>query len=183
MNKTNGKIAEQSRQKLTQGILELMKTYPYADITVTQISQEAELSRKTFYRLYKSKDEILLGYIDSLINKFFKEIRANELHHYWDIVLLYFDFWKKHSEFLLLLKQNELLYLLMQKSYDAAFSIVSITKPYRPTVQEDSCLTYGMSFSVGGVSYMLMKWIEYGMVIEPKIIVDYLHYGLQSEKI
>lgn len=183
MNNTNAKIAEHSRQKLTQGLLELMKTYSYADITVTQIAQEAGLSRKTFYRLYKTKDEILLGYIDSFINEFLAEIRANELHHYWDTILLYFNFLKKQSEFLFLLKQNELLHLLMQKSYEATFKILSITKPYRLTVQEDSCLPYGRAFSVGGVSCMIMKWVEDGMVIEPKIIVDYLHYGLKSDGI
>ena len=183
MNNTNGKIAEQSRKKLTKGFLELMKTYPYSDITVTQISQEAKLSRKTFYRLYKGKDEILLRYINYLNTEFLSEVHTKELHHYWDTILLYFEYWKKHSEFLLLLKQNELLYLLMQKSYESTFSVLAITKPYRLNVEEDPCLVYGMAFSMGGVSHMLMKWIEEGMSIEPKIIVDYLHYGLQSSGI
>jgi AcrR family transcriptional regulator len=52
MNKTNGKIAEQSKQKMAVALLTVMKQYDYHEITVTQITQEAELSRKTFYRLF-----------------------------------------------------------------------------------------------------------------------------------
>ena len=183
MNNTNGKIAEQSRQKLMQGLLKLMKVYKYAEITVTQISQEAELSRKTFYRLYKSKEEILSGYIDTLTAEFMKQIGINQPHHYWDTILMYFDFWKQHRDFLLILRQNQLLHLLMQKSYENTFQVLSLTKPYRTDSQEDSGLPYGMAFSVGGVSFMLIKWIEDGMETDPKIFVDYIHYGLQNPNV
>ncbi len=180
MNNTNGKIAERSRKKLAHGLLKLMEIYSYAEITVTQISQEADLSRKTFYRLYKSKDEILLGYIDSLTCEFMDKIHIVQPHHYWDTVLLYFDFWKGHKDFLLLLKRNQLLHLLMQKSYDSTFHVLSLTKPYRPNAQEDPCLPYGMAFSVGGVNFMLIKWIEEGLETEPRTFVEYIHHGLQN---
>ena len=42
MNRTNGRIAEESKRKFVGALLELMKVYPYTDITVTQLSQEAE---------------------------------------------------------------------------------------------------------------------------------------------
>ncbi len=183
MNNTNGKIAEQSRQKLIQGLLCSMKTYPYAEITVTQISQEAGLSRKTFYRLYRSKDELLLHYIDLLITEFVEKIRENHIQHYWDTVLQYFDFWKGHSEFLILLKQNQLLHLFMQKSYENTFHILSITKPHRPNFEQDPYLSYGMAFSVGGVSYMLIKWIEDDMAMEPIKFIDYIHHGLKNSQV
>lgn len=43
MNRTNGRIAEESRQKFAAALFKLMKVYNYAEITVTQLSQEAEL--------------------------------------------------------------------------------------------------------------------------------------------
>ena len=55
MNYTNGKIAEQSRNKIARGLLQVMEQYDFKDITVTQIAQEAGLSRKTFYRLFSGK--------------------------------------------------------------------------------------------------------------------------------
>ena len=55
MNQTNGKIAEQSKQKIVKALLHVMEQYDFKEITVTQIAQEAQLSRKTFYRLFSVK--------------------------------------------------------------------------------------------------------------------------------
>lgn len=71
MNRTNGKIAEQSKQKLAAALLEIMKQYEYKEITVTQITQEARLSRKTFYRLFSDKDDILNLLFDGLFQECF----------------------------------------------------------------------------------------------------------------
>ena len=48
MNRSNGSIAQESRKKFAMALFELMKVYQYNEITVTQLAQEAELSRKTF---------------------------------------------------------------------------------------------------------------------------------------
>ena len=45
MNTTNGKMAEQSKEKLAQAMLAIMEQYDYREITITQISQEAGLSQ------------------------------------------------------------------------------------------------------------------------------------------
>lgn len=47
MNRTNSKIAEQSKKKISKALLTIMKQYDFKEITITQISQEAKLSRKT----------------------------------------------------------------------------------------------------------------------------------------
>ena len=60
MNNTNGIIAEQSKKKIAEAMLKVMNTYDYKEITVTQITQEARISRKTFYRHFRDKD--LLAY-------------------------------------------------------------------------------------------------------------------------
>ena len=51
MNTTNGKIAD--------ALLCVMEQYSFKEITVTQISQESKLSRKTFYRLFADKEAVL----------------------------------------------------------------------------------------------------------------------------
>ena len=55
MNTTNGRIAEQSKMKISNALLEIMKQYSFKEITITQLAQEACLSRKTFYRLFTDK--------------------------------------------------------------------------------------------------------------------------------
>lgn len=59
MNNTNGLIAERSKEAIALALLKVMKIYDYKEITVTQITQEAGVSRKTFYRHFSDKDEVL----------------------------------------------------------------------------------------------------------------------------
>lgn len=40
MNRTNGKIAEQSKEKLSKALLIIMEQYDFKEITITQISRE-----------------------------------------------------------------------------------------------------------------------------------------------
>ncbi len=89
MNKTNGKIAEQSKKKLAAALLEIMKQYDYKEITITQITLEAQLSRKTFYRLFSDKDDILTLLFDGLFQECFTQIKAQQVQHYWDVVQVF----------------------------------------------------------------------------------------------
>lgn len=93
MNKTNHKIAEQSKKSLTDALLKVMEQYDFKEITVTQISQEAKLSRKTFYRLFKNKEEILDQFLINIMNEFSQKIKDEEISDYWHIIRMYFDFW------------------------------------------------------------------------------------------
>lgn len=91
MNITNGKIAEQSKEKLAKALFTIMKQYDYREITITQIAQEAELSRKTFYRLFKGKEELLDFCFANLFQEYRRLIKSRQLEHYWDVVQCYFD--------------------------------------------------------------------------------------------
>ena len=74
MNTTNGIIAERSKEAIASAMLEVMKIYSYDEITVTQITQEAGLSRKTFYRHFNDKEQVLKYLFDSLYQECVEEI-------------------------------------------------------------------------------------------------------------
>ena len=59
------------RQRIGAALFELMKVYNFKEITVTQLAQEAELSRKIFYRLFNDKDDVLKIVFDRLFYDFF----------------------------------------------------------------------------------------------------------------
>ncbi|WP_143803627.1 TetR/AcrR family transcriptional regulator, partial [Oenococcus oeni] len=64
----NGKqrMVEQSKQWLSEALIELMKTKDYQDISITEIAQKAELSRKTFYHSFKNKEAVINYLCDQL---------------------------------------------------------------------------------------------------------------------
>jgi AcrR family transcriptional regulator len=180
MNRTNGRIAEESKKRFAEGLLELMKTYPYPDITVTQLSQEAELSRKTFYRLFNDKDDVLKLLFDGLYYECFTQIKGQNIRRYWDLVQLYFDFWESRKEILLLLSRNGLLPRLFEYVYRNAQPIFTAVRTEETTQSFAPTLPYLLAYSVGGMHSMLMKWAESGMTTPSTALIQQLKVGFQS---
>lgn len=81
-----------TKDLFANALLVLLKQYTYKEITITQIAQEANLSRKTFYRTFEGKDELLQYIFTSLYKQCENEIVDKKAQHYWDVVQCYFDF-------------------------------------------------------------------------------------------
>lgn len=180
MNTTNGKIAAQSKQKMVRALLTLMNPYDYREITVTQIAQEAHLSRKTFYRLFSGKDEILALFFEDLFQECFTRIRAQELRHYWDAVQLFFDFWEERKDLLLLLQKNDLLQRVFEQSCQYAMEVFAFVRSKEAANSLSVPLPYILAYSVGGMHSMLLKWVEKGMDIPSAELIAKLKAGFMS---
>jgi len=99
-----------SERKLFEALCVLLTKKPYCKISVTEIAQKANLSRHTFYSHYFSKDEILLRKIEQIFSKIdHKDMK--ELTFY-DIICMLIQIFEKNREFLLLLKNNGLSWMV-----------------------------------------------------------------------
>ena len=183
MNTTNGKIAARSRQKLMDALLTVMERYDYREITVTQLAQEAGLSRKTFYRLFSHKDEILSLLFEKLFGECFSRIKAMDLHHYWDVVQVYFDFWEERKDLLFLLQKNGLLPRVFERSYQYAIQVFTFVRSEELADALSLPLPYLLAYSVGGMQSMLLKWVERGMEVPSSALIAALKTGLTSDLI
>lgn len=161
MNKMNYRIALQSKRMLMDGLIKLMETYDFSIITVTQICQEAGLSRRTFYRLYNTREDILNGYMSTLAEEFIHMVAEVSPCHYTEVAAVYFEFWKQHETFLNLLKKNNLLDIIYRISGDLAPVVFQKVKPDMEL--EGMALSYSLSYSFGGLNGMLIRWVEEGM--------------------
>ena len=176
MNKMNYRIALQSKEMLTNALLKLMETDDYSQITVIQLCQEADLSRRTFYRLYETKEDVLHEYMGSLIEHFKGMVSEAAPEHYTEIAAIYFNFWKHHSNFLKLLRRNNLLGMLYQTAGEVAPSVFQIANPDNHT--DYSVLAFALSYSLGGLNGMLIRWAEDGMKISPDELTSVLKQTL-----
>ena len=181
MNNTNGIIAEQSKKKIAEAMLKVMNTYDYKEITVTQITQEARISRKTFYRHFRDKDEVLKHLFDSLYQECLSSITESGIHHYWDVVQCFFDFWEKHAKTLILMKRSNLLPQLFEESYDRSFEVFRSVRTADIADHYGDQLPYLLAYSIGGMNSMLIKWIEGGMSVSSSTLISCLREGFSSE--
>ena len=181
MNTTNGKIAVQSKHKMVQALLKIMEVYEYKDITVTQIVQEASLSRNTFYRLFKDKDEILRMLFEDLFDQFFEQVKKQKIESFWNVMQLYFDFWLEKKDLLLLLQKNHLLQRMLEQTYDKSSQVFQFVHANDKGNEASLPLSYLLAFSVGGMHNMLIKWVECGMEIPAKQLIEKLRACLMYD--
>lgn len=183
MNRTNGKIAEQSKEKISKALLVIMEQYDFKEITITQISQEAHLSRKTFYRLFSGKEDVLTFLFEHLYQECFLQIKSRQVQRYWDVVQCYFDFCEERKSLLFLLRKHHLLTLLFEGSYQYAFQVFEYVRSKEVADSFSLPLPYLLAYSVGGMYSMLLKWVENDMNIPSSELIAELKKGFMSPNI
>lgn len=178
MKRSSNPSSVLSKEQMAVSLATLMKTYPYADITVSQITSEARLSRATFYRNFKSRDEVLSYYIYMISKDFFVYIAKKEEIVLEDNLLFLLKHSQKHSSFFLCLKENQLLYLLL-KEWTRYLPLLHRQKADKikdfPKNLSDNQLKYLLTFNVGGFFNLALNWIENGMIETPEKIIEDVH--------
>lgn len=166
MNPTQNPSALRSKKVITEALLLLLKQYPYAEITVKQILLETDISRKTFYRNFLSKDDVLNSFIDTILQDYVNAIQQQKqkysLIQTLDVI---FDFCEKNKEILFILRDNRLLYLLLEK---LNVLILNEHNRYISGLQENHLenrlLTeYIIYFNIGSVWNLIFHWVENDM--------------------
>lgn len=125
---------------------------PYNKITIADICRKANISRRTFYRCFHSKQACLLAVIDRHLSASYEEARHGGLQQY-------FIYWQHNRDFLKMLKANALYPILLEQ----AMQFVS----QRNRQDWDH---HQIRFVVTGVLCVIVQWIERGC----KESVDYL---------
>jgi len=160
MGKASQKIAEQSKRWLMDALLTLMREKPYNQITITEISQRADLARRTFYRNFNSKEEILSLCIKEKVLEYIEYCKKAADYSLPGISRVYFDFWKGNLQFARVLKENNLLFLLLQE-YNRYLPYIhrEVLGDTADFGGQDE-MTYALLFSAGGFWNILSRWLD-----------------------
>ncbi len=138
---------------MIDSLLQLMKTIPYDEITITQITNKAGVSRMTYYRNYLSKDEILASYNEYLTEEFASITRTIKEMNNSSYFKALFDFSSKCKDYLYTLNKTQKLYIILEainKNVDV------ITK------DNDEENIYYYKFFAGAIFNTLISWIISG---------------------
>ena len=52
-----------TQQQIEKTLFSLLQKKPYIDISITEITRKAEVSRTSFYRNYENKDAVLVQFL------------------------------------------------------------------------------------------------------------------------
>ncbi|MBW4828115.1 MAG: TetR/AcrR family transcriptional regulator [Clostridiaceae bacterium] len=171
IEKITNHIAIQSQEWFANSLLELMEEKKFSNITITEIAAKADLSRRTFYRIFETKIDILVYYTDKLYDEFLELLKLESNPHFTAIIRLYFEFWYQNKHFLELLRRSEMLPFMMNQYTRMFPKVFQIIKGNHPLAHNADALSYAMAFSAGGLLSILLKWAEDGMNKTPEEIM------------
>ncbi len=166
-----------SVELITEALLKLMKEKSFYQITIAELTKKAELSRRTFYRYFNTILEVLKYLLNKKAIEFTEFILKQPDRRLDTVVLIYFGYWSKQKDFLLLLKEHDLLPLLLD-----CFVPEIQEKVYQDSKQEKTIIDYSYRFICAGIWSMLIKWLEDGCTYSPEQMQKIGHNILNAVK-
>ncbi|GLB46086.1 TetR family transcriptional regulator [Philodulcilactobacillus myokoensis] len=161
----NGKdrMVQMSKKWLTDSLFELMEEKPYQDITVTMITNHAQLSRRTFYRYFKDKNTLLLNYREQIWNQYFEiiktKIKASKKLSYNLIINTVFGFlWEHRDRMRILIQQDLFLSLFIPKTSEMLFIYDHFNMPWHIHGNRDQIVAV-LDFVIGGYFNVAKRWL------------------------
>lgn len=152
---------------IEEALFSLMKEKEFSHITVSEIVKRADVARRTFYRLYKGKEDVLHGYFTELSKNYGREYPALQYYDIRQIAIDYFGFWYQYRELLLLIHEcgmDEVLYYEISRVSTEIVKNRIGDKAYK----EEKGLGYWADYSTGGFILLLHRYISDGMAMPPK---------------
>ena len=143
-----------SRNRIRFSLVSLMEQYPYSEIVVSAICQKAKVSRQTYYRLFGSKDDVLLLHLNEIMKEYLlprillDNTSTNEF-------LQFFLFFAGYKDLLKILYRNDKMYLLQHVL--TRYSKLFIQEPfYRVAIGYN----YAVDFVASTLCSLLTVWTQ-----------------------
>lgn len=158
MNKGNAK-SQFSKQEIFNALLELMNTTDYDEISISQISKKAQVSRNTFYRNFKSKQDVLRLKTEEMAQNYIENHKKLNQLSGQSITLILFEIIINDIEFTRILVKYKLLYLLTDDLFTRVVSEnINNRKQFWEKYSRDQ-LHQLLSFTFGGFERFVAEQI------------------------
>jgi len=171
LKKKDFKNLSRTQLWIISSLLELMKTEEFNKITITQIIQEAEIARGTFYLNFKTKEDVIRCYIVNMIDDYNSQINQYASHSPYLLCKGFFEYWYNQLELVTLLQKHNLFIILLEE-FDAYLEqLAQITKfsdicKIKTWTQNE--IVYFNSFNSAGLWHMLNLWVSKGAKESPE---------------
>ncbi len=151
--------------KITHSLIELMRETPVGSISVCAVIDNAEVSRNSFYRHFRDKDDILRYYISSETERWLSESDVNyltisSLQEY--VIFLLKHLYEYREVVDLLIRDNKM--SLLEEEFDRRFT----------TLLTDIIDPWHIAFTIGGFYKLFCYWAKTGYAKTPEEIAAFI---------
>ncbi|UUX33816.1 TetR/AcrR family transcriptional regulator [Fundicoccus culcitae] len=160
-NTYNQEANSLTKESLQIALLKLLKDYTIEEISVTQLTQEAGVSRMAYYRNYESMEglhrEVFDRYFMAVFEKGGKYLVAGDFHSFWNFLFQY-------------LYEDQVVITLIRSTH-TTFLLDILNQTFCNHIT-DINLRYSTRAMIGCVFNMLTEWIDNDFNLPPKDLAD-----------
>ncbi|MGL4760607.1 MAG: TetR/AcrR family transcriptional regulator [Sarcina sp.] len=156
---------KKSIERISNAMLEILKEKEFDNISITEICSKAEVARKTFYRNFSNKEDIIKSSIDLKLSEFKSTGVLDKMVNPIDVSEPYIQFWYDRRDFLKLLYDRNLFSILNYK-YDIYMQ--DLRRLIKGEEEETPEIEYFLKFISGGFWNVLQTWVRKDFKESPK---------------
>ena len=171
MAQSQNPIAVRSRAMIAQALFALLREKPYDEITVSELAARAQIARKTFYRNFSGKDEVLAGHLRTLCEAFIARFREAPPATYYEFALIVFGFWQPHAPLLRFLHAHGL-FAYFERAFDRLLPVAGSFFPCE-ALPDPALEHYTVEYVTGGFRQLLCAWLLSGAKEPPARMAAY----------
>ena len=171
MNMNNEQKNTYVKKQITAALLALLKEKSLSDISVSELTSKAETGRVSFYRNYRSKEDILKEESNRLIREWGRLYESDPESAPETLFPSLFDFYRDHRDF----------YTTLYNAGMSSIMMETILSTIRITPEMQNLEAYMKSFWAYGIYGWLLEWIKRGMPESGKELSSLFSLARQNE--
>ncbi len=152
-----------TRKWLQDALSALMKEKPFQDIQITEITVRAQVSRPTFYLHFRSKEELLLSYVDTIFEEFRAATAAELARGKNDprkFCVMLFEYWERYADSLERVINADVQDVLLDRLRQYVAIVMADLAPfYGRDVADPQTRAFVIDYVAGGAYMLLTGWI------------------------
>lgn len=164
MNRSSHTLAVKSQKWLVEALFQLMQKKHFEEITISELCRKANLDRRTFYRNFKDKNDVLLYYFTTLEEEYLVMLKGIRERTFYTLARAHFEFWSRHLEFLKTAHSDQTLYAMLIQTLNSFMPEIYAQETGSISRQ----LQYNIDFVTGGFQNVLIRWISAGFQETPE---------------
>lgn len=133
------------RRQISETLLDLLQTQDISSISVSMLVDRANVGRASFYRNYKSTEDVLRREADRLMTEWKNDMETKTISAPNDYLIYLLDFYKEHRHF----------YLTLCKAGFSDVILQTILREFKIT--ED--LSNAEAYLKSSIAYMMYGWV------------------------
>lgn len=159
-------------QKITDTLLQLLKTYHLNQISISALCNTAGVGRASFYRNFESKEDILKKQDQKLIKKWGQEWENDPNSNVQNLIPSLLFHYKKHKDF----------YLMIYREHLSDIVLKTILEACKLQEKKTNIEAYVTSFIGYGLFGTVNEWIARGMEETPEELLSLIAQSQESNQ-